>query len=76
MITTTVDVTGMTCERCERAVRGELERVAGVHQVDVDVATGRVVIRSVAPLPADVISAAIDEAGYELSGAPRQEPGS
>lgn len=67
MATETFTVTGMTCDHCRKAVTAEFSRLAGVTDVAVDLATGRVTVESVAPLdPADV-AAAVDEAGYELA---------
>jgi copper chaperone len=59
-------VPGMSCEHCERAVRSELEQVAGVESVDVDLETKLVTVRGVA-LDDAALRAAIDEAGYEAS---------
>lgn len=66
--TSTIQVRGMTCDHCAGAVRKELGELAGVQQVDVDLATGQVVIRSEGELPAEGIEAAVVEAGYELAG--------
>jgi copper chaperone len=49
-----------------RAVREELCRLDGVADVDVDLASGRVRIRSSAPLDDADVRAAVDEAGYEV----------
>jgi copper chaperone len=70
MTTTTFAVTGLTCEHCERAVRGELSALDGVSQVDVDLVPGgesRVTVTSNASLTEQAIAAALDEAGdYRL----------
>jgi copper ion binding protein len=68
MTTTTYDVTGMTCQHCVHAVTTEVTTIDGVHDVAVDVAAGTVTVSSEAPLPVDAVRAAIDEAGYELTG--------
>jgi copper chaperone len=68
MITNTFVVKGMTCDHCVRAVTAELSQVAGVAGVDVDLASGKVAVTSDAPLDDDAVRAAVDEAGYELSG--------
>jgi copper chaperone CopZ len=62
-------VVGMTCEHCVAAVTGELTRLPGVRDVEVELETGRVVVASDALLPLDEVRAAVDEAGYELAGA-------
>jgi copper ion binding protein len=63
----TYTVTGMTCDHCVRAVTEEIERLPGVNAVDVDLATGRVTVRSDAHIDDDAVAAAVDEAGYELA---------
>ena len=57
-------VPGMTCSHCVAAVRGELERVPGVVDVDIDLTTKRVVLRGHG-VDRDTVRAAVDEAGYE-----------
>lgn len=68
---TTLDVTGMTCGHCVSAVTKELEAVSGVKNVSVDLNVGEaseVTVVSDAALPEDALRAAIDEAGYEVTG--------
>ena len=67
MSTSTVIVSGMTCGHCAASVREEVGSLAGVTDVDVDVASGRVTISSSAPIEADAIRGAIEEAGYHLA---------
>jgi copper chaperone CopZ len=57
-------VPGMHCDHCKAAVAQELERVAGVDAVDVDLGTKLVSVRGEA-LDDDALVAAIDEAGYD-----------
>lgn len=67
--TTTYSVTGMTCSHCVSAVSEEISRLDGVDGVAVDLHAGgnsRVTVTSAAPLPADAVRQAIDEAGYTL----------
>ena len=59
-------VTGMTCEHCVRAVTQELERLAGVSRVSVDLATGRATLASDRPLDPGAVAAAVEEAGYQV----------
>lgn len=68
MTTTTYDVTGMTCQHCVHAVTTEVNTIEGVRDVSVDVAAGTVTVSSAGPLSVDAVRAAIDEAGYELTG--------
>ena len=63
-ITTTLTVTGMTCEHCVRSVREELTKLDGVSDVDVDLASGNVSMHASAPVGPDALRAAVEEAGY------------
>jgi len=71
MTSMTYQVTGMTCEHCARAVTGELADVPGVSAVNVALVPGgvsSVTVTSDAPLPAETVAAALDEAGgYDVS---------
>lgn len=66
MTTTTIQVKGMTCGHCVSAVTEEISKVDGVTNVDVDLESGNVTIASQAPLDTALVSAAVDEAGYEV----------
>jgi copper chaperone CopZ len=59
-------VKGMTCQHCAAAVTEEIIALSGVTGVDVDVASGRVVVTSDALLDTIAVVAAVSEAGYEL----------
>jgi copper chaperone CopZ len=65
-MSTTYDVTGMTCGHCAQAVTTEVEGIEGVTGVQVDVATGKVVVEGDGFTDAQV-AAAVDEAGYALA---------
>lgn len=70
--TTTYAVNGMTCAHCVSAVTEELTGLPGVTGVTVDLVAGgtsAVAVASDAPLDEATVAAAVDEAGYELSGA-------
>ncbi|MET4922845.1 heavy metal-associated domain-containing protein [Streptomyces sp. PSRA5] len=67
-VTTVYAVTGMTCGHCEGAVSGEISALKGVTSVKAEAATGRVTVVSEAPLDESDVRAAVDEAGYELTG--------
>ncbi len=58
-------VTGMTCGHCERAVRDEVSRIPGVHDLAVSAATGMLTITGSDDLSDAAIVAAVDEAGYQ-----------
>ena len=70
MTTTEVQVTGMTCSHCEDAVSTEVGQIAGVQNVEVSPATGRLVVISSAPVDEAQVVAAVEEAGYEAVHTP------
>jgi copper chaperone len=66
-ISTTVNVSGMTCGHCISSVSEELESLAGVENVDVDLNAGgisTVTITSSQELSPAEIGEAVAEAGY------------
>ncbi|CAL9676441.1 metal-binding protein [Streptomyces griseomycini] len=67
MTSRTYAVTGMACGHCAESVTEELERVAGVTAVTVDVDSGTVVVTSDRYLETADVRAAVEEAGYELT---------
>ena len=62
----TYTVDGMSCGHCVAAVKGEVEAVDGVSAADVDLDTGRLVVRG-ERVEDDAVRAAVDEAGYEVA---------
>ena len=64
--TTSYSVPGMHCGHCRAAVTRELESVAGVEAVDVDLDSKQVTITGHALDDAE-LRAATDEAGYEVA---------
>ena len=68
MSTATYTVVGMTCGHCVNAVTEEVSAVPGVTGVDVDLASGGLTVTSDAPVDEAVVSAAVEEAGYEVAG--------
>lgn len=66
LMQTSLKIKGMTCGHCVAAVTQELSAILGVSQVDVDLDSGQVTVISAESLPQELISSAIDEAGYEL----------
>jgi copper chaperone CopZ len=65
--TTTVSVSGMTCGHCVSAVSEELEALAGVEEVGVELNAGgisTVTITSSKELSPSEIGEAVAEAGY------------
>jgi copper chaperone len=65
--TASYTVTGMTCEHCVASVREEINEIAGVASVDVDLASGAVAVTSTRPLAEADVRAAVEEAGYSLA---------
>ncbi|WP_205696464.1 heavy-metal-associated domain-containing protein [Conexibacter sp. SYSU D00693] len=63
----TYTVQGMTCEHCVASVSEEVGDVAGVSTVDVDLPSGKVLVRGEG-FADDAVRAAVDEAGYEVVG--------
>lgn len=59
-------VQGMTCEHCRAAVANEVGGLAGVRDVDVDLASGRLIVRGDG-VRDDAVAAAVAEAGYRLA---------
>lgn len=67
MNTVTVTVTGMSCGHCATSVREEVSGIPGVTAVDVDLASGKLVIDTAHEVEADAIKSAVEEAGYRLA---------
>ncbi|MGC7095176.1 heavy-metal-associated domain-containing protein [Amycolatopsis lurida] len=67
MIEHTYAVEGMACGHCAGFVTEEVERVAGVTAVAVDVDAGTVTVTSENTLDDAAIHAAVEEAGYALN---------
>lgn len=61
-------VPDMSCAHCERAVKEELLKVVGVHDVDVNLDTKTVVVRHDAVVDTSNMRKAINDAGYEIAG--------
>ncbi|MGW1228192.1 heavy-metal-associated domain-containing protein [Streptomyces sp. NPDC002530] len=67
-VTTVYQVTGMTCGHCEGAVSEEISAIKGVTSVKAVASTGQVTVVSETALDDEAVRAAVDEAGYELTG--------
>ena len=64
-MSTTITVTGMTCEHCEGRVEDALVGVTGVTEANADRETDSATIEGDADL--DTLVAAVEEAGYDAS---------
>jgi len=62
-----LDVVGMTCDHCARAVSAEVGALAGVSEVHVDLSAGQVRITTDRILSTTDLREAVEEAGYQLS---------
>ncbi|MEV8134699.1 MULTISPECIES: heavy-metal-associated domain-containing protein [Microbacterium] len=63
-------VEGMTCGHCVSSVTEELSEISGVGAVDVELHAGglsKVTVGSAAPLDADAVRQAVEDAGYRLA---------
>ena len=67
MSTQNFTVVGMTCGHCVSSVTEEVTEIAGVSNVDVELASGNVTVTSSEPISDDAIRAAVEEAGYSLA---------
>lgn len=65
MTTTTLKVTGMTCNHCVMSVTKALESVPGVESADVSLAKAQAVVQGEADRQAMI--AAVKEEGYEAA---------
>lgn len=64
--TSTFQVQGMSCGHCVNSVQSEVSAIEGVTAVDVDLTNGQVTVTSDTPIDSDAVSAAVEEAGYEV----------
>jgi copper chaperone len=63
----TMNVSGMSCEHCVKAVNNALSGIAGVTNIAVSLKDGKVSFsHDPAKAPLDAIKAAITEEGYEV----------
>ncbi|UGS34488.1 heavy-metal-associated domain-containing protein [Capillimicrobium parvum] len=59
-------VAGMSCTHCVSSVREEVSEIPGVGAVEIDLATGRLVVAGEG-VSDDAVAAAVAEAGYEVA---------
>ena len=67
MSTTTLTVTGMSCDSCASAVRNELSLIPGVVEIEIDLSDGTVTIGTDRPVEPAALRGAVEEAGYGLA---------
>ncbi len=64
--TSTYTVTGMTCGHCVASVTEEISEIDGVENVAVTLESGEVIVTSSQSLDPAAVSAAVEEAGYQV----------
>lgn len=64
---TELNITGMTCDHCQRAVKGALESVEGVQSASVDLDVGLACVDGEVDM--DALIAAVEEEGYQAAPA-------
>ncbi|MDQ0214415.1 copper chaperone [Oikeobacillus pervagus] len=62
----TFNVKGMTCGHCEKAVKGALQEVEGVTEVQVQLSTGTVVVNYEANASVEKMKETIEDQGYDV----------
>ncbi|MFG3260135.1 heavy-metal-associated domain-containing protein [Streptomyces sp. NPDC048172] len=67
-VTTVYQVSGMTCGHCVSTISRALGALPGVTDVEVDLTTGKVTVAAESEPDEKAVAAAIDDAGYELTG--------
>ncbi|MFZ0370745.1 MAG: copper ion binding protein [Halobacillus sp.] len=65
----TLEVNGMSCEHCEKTVKESLEKLEGVHGVEVHLTSGKVdVMYDEAYVSKGMMKETIEAQGYEAVG--------
>lgn len=62
----TYQVSGMTCGGCAKKVTGHVSEIAGVTDVQADLAAGTITVLSDSPLDTAEVRAVLKRAGYQL----------
>ena len=63
----TIEVSGMSCDGCERNVENSLKSIDGVRRVEANHETGTVEVALEDGVDTDRLSTAIHDAGYEVA---------
>ncbi|UFJ40860.1 copper chaperone CopZ [Brevibacillus humidisoli] len=67
MITTTLQVKGMSCNHCVNAIEGSVGKLAGVSSATVDLAAGEVTVSyDEAQIGIEKVKETIEEQGYDV----------
>jgi copper chaperone CopZ len=60
-------VSGMTCGSCAGKVTDHVERIPGVIDVDVDLATGGITLTTEDVVSDEAVQRAVEDAGYRIA---------
>ena len=63
----TFKVPDVSCDHCVTAIRGELSKIDGVDNVDVDIASKMVTVQHNGQVSDEQLVAGLDEAVYEIA---------
>jgi copper chaperone len=63
---TTIRIKGMSCQHCVKAVTKALSEIAGIKDVQVDLAKGEATFDEVQPIDQELLRERIKKAGFEL----------
>jgi len=62
-----IQVRGMTCEHCEKAIRDEFALIDGVSDISIELVPGGIsIIRCTTDTPLPTLHKAVEEAGYDI----------
>jgi copper chaperone len=68
MLTTTLEVQGMTCGHCKMSVEGALNKMDGVSAAEVNLDSGKVEVKyDEAKVSLDNMKEAVEEQGYDVN---------
>jgi copper chaperone len=59
-------VKGMSCQHCVMAVTKALNQIAGIQNLEIDLASGEVRFENTKAAPQDQIEKAVTKAGYQV----------
>lgn len=61
-------VPDVSCQHCVKAITDELDRIAGVQSVTVDIESKLVTVQAAADVSDEQLRAGVEEAGYDIAG--------
>lgn len=65
-MTKVLNVSGMSCDHCKKAVIKALEAIDGVNKVTVDLQTGKVTVECSTNIASRILADAVVNAGYAV----------